>query len=196
MQSIFEEIVEERKRQNTKWGQQDHPSIRELSEHLPEAQAHYYEIPTEERAKSLCNVAFDSGVPTYAHIAVEELSEVVGAADEIERRKELVQLAAVVVQWIQNIDRSNKTQMEVTTQTVRERALQVVINFHPHATGIQNAEIHESQELINDLDFDSLDLIELIMEQEKEFSMFIPDTEAEKVVTVKDLLDLIESKVK
>ena len=48
---------------------------------------------------------------------------------------------------------------------------------------------------IDDLGADSLDLVELIMGIEEEFNIEIPDGEAEKVVTVGDVVDYIKDNV-
>ena len=45
---------------------------------------------------------------------------------------------------------------------------------------------------IDDLGADSLDIVELIMALEEEFDMEIPDSDAEKVVTVGDVVDYIK----
>lgn len=52
----------------------------------------------------------------------------------------------------------------------------------------------ESQ-FIDDLGADSLDLVELIMGIEEEFNIEIPDGEAEKVVTVEDVVEYIKENV-
>lgn len=44
-----------------------------------------------------------------------------------------------------------------------------------------------------DLGADSLDTVELIMAFEEEFGIEIPDTEAEKIKTIKDVIDYIEA---
>ena len=49
---------------------------------------------------------------------------------------------------------------------------------------------------IDDLGADSLDLVELIMGIEEEFNLEIPDGEAEKVVTVGDVVDYIKENIK
>ena len=46
---------------------------------------------------------------------------------------------------------------------------------------------------IDDLDADSLDIVELIMALEEEFDMEIPDEEAEKISTVGDVINYIKS---
>ncbi len=48
---------------------------------------------------------------------------------------------------------------------------------------------------IDDLGADSLDLVELIMALEEEFDIEIPDADAEKVVTVGDVVDYIKENV-
>ncbi|HIE32704.1 MAG TPA: acyl carrier protein, partial [Thermodesulfobacteriaceae bacterium] len=49
---------------------------------------------------------------------------------------------------------------------------------------------------VDDLGADSLDLVELVMAMEEEFGMEISDEEAEKLRTVKDVLDYIKERVK
>ena len=46
---------------------------------------------------------------------------------------------------------------------------------------------------IDDLGADSLDIVELIMALEEEFDLEIPDAEAEKIVTVSDVVEYIKS---
>lgn len=52
-------------------------------------------------------------------------------------------------------------------------------------------EVKLESEFKNDLGFDSLDEIELIMECENEFDITISDNEAEKIKTVNDAVELI-----
>lgn len=47
-----------------------------------------------------------------------------------------------------------------------------------------------------DLGADSLDVVELVMTFEEEFGLEIPDEDAEKIKTVKDAIDYVESKAK
>lgn len=47
---------------------------------------------------------------------------------------------------------------------------------------------------IDDLGADSLDVVELIMALEEEFDMEIPDTDAEKISTVNDVVEYIRDK--
>ena len=55
---------------------------------------------------------------------------------------------------------------------------------------------NEDLELRNDIGFDSLDCVEFLMHIERDFKISIPDEEAEPVKTVKEVIDIIEQKVK
>lgn len=61
--------------------------------------------------------------------------------------------------------------------------------------GIERKDINLTSNFKNDLGADSLDTVELVMEIDKEFKINIPDEEMEKILTVKDALDLIEKRV-
>jgi hypothetical protein len=65
----------------------------------------FYGLPTTVDAQAACDQAHARGELTWAHVAVEELCESVDAPDDVQRREELVQLAAVCVAWIESIDR-------------------------------------------------------------------------------------------
>ena len=56
--------------------------------------------------------------------------------------------------------------------------------------------VTEDASFIDDLGADSLDLVELIMALEEEFGIEIPDGDAEKVVTVGDVVSYIKENVK
>ncbi len=59
--------------------------------------------------------------------------------------------------------------------------------------GVEAEQIKMDSNFIDDLGADSLDTVELIMAFEEEFEVEIPDTDAEKIKTVKDVIDYIES---
>lgn len=61
--------------------------------------------------------------------------------------------------------------------------------------GVEEHEVTREASFTNDLGADSLDTVELIMEFEKEFEISIPDEEAEKIQTVGQAIELLESKV-
>ncbi|MBF0223983.1 MAG: acyl carrier protein [Desulfobacterales bacterium] len=56
-------------------------------------------------------------------------------------------------------------------------------------------EVVREASLIDDLGADSLDLVELMMSMEDEFDLEIPEKESEKIKTVKDIIEYIESKL-
>jgi len=55
-------------------------------------------------------------------------------------------------------------------------------------------EIKEDSKFVEDLGADSLDVVELVMALEEKFDIEIPDDEAEKIQTVQDVVNYIESK--
>ena len=59
--------------------------------------------------------------------------------------------------------------------------------------GVDESTITEDSSFIDDLNADSLDMVELVMAMEQEFDIEIPDDVAEKVSTVKDAIDYIKS---
>ena len=62
--------------------------------------------------------------------------------------------------------------------------------------GVDESEVSPEASFTNDLGADSLDTVELIMEFEKEFSIGIPDDQAENIATVGDAIKYIEANVK
>ena len=61
---------------------------------------------------------------------------------------------------------------------------------------VSETAVTEEASFIDDLGADSLDLVELIMALEEEFGIEIPDGDAEKVVTVGDVVSYIKENVK
>ena len=61
--------------------------------------------------------------------------------------------------------------------------------------GVAEASVEMESSFIDDLGADSLDIVELVMALEEEFDMEIPDTDAEKVVTVGDVVEYIKENV-
>ena len=66
-----------------------------------------------------------------------------------------------------------------------------VVDIISEQMGADKAEIVRETSFINDLNADSLDTVELVMEFEDEFDMSIPDEEAEKIQTVGAAIDYI-----
>ena len=78
---------------------------------------------------------------------------------------------------------------------VFERIKKIVVD----QLGVDEAEVTPSSNFVDDLGADSLDLVELIMALEEEFSkpdkkMEIPDEDAEKIATIQDAIDYIKDR--
>ncbi len=76
---------------------------------------------------------------------------------------------------------------EVDVQAIEDKVIEII----SEQMGADKAEITRETSFINDLNADSLDTVELVMEFEDEFDMSIPDEEAEKIQTVGAAIDYI-----
>ncbi|MEE8335803.1 MAG: acyl carrier protein [Candidatus Neomarinimicrobiota bacterium] len=59
--------------------------------------------------------------------------------------------------------------------------------------GVEEDKVIPEASFVDDLGADSLDTVELIMQLEEEFSIEIPDEDAEKMTTVKSTIDYIDA---
>ena len=62
--------------------------------------------------------------------------------------------------------------------------------------GVPEADVKPEASFVNDLGADSLDTVELVMALEEEFSVEIPDEDAEKIATVQNAIEYIKAKAK
>jgi len=76
----------------------------------------------------------------------------------------------------------------VDVQEVEKKVIEIV----SEQMGVDKAEISRETSFVNDLNADSLDTVELVMELEDEFEMSIPDEEAVKIQTVGQAIDYIK----
>ena len=79
--------------------------------------------------------------------------------------------------------------------TVFERVKKIVID----QLGVEESEVTLNASFVDDLNADSLDLVELIMTMEEEFSdqgkpLEIPDEDAEKIIRVQDAVEYIKER--
>lgn len=79
--------------------------------------------------------------------------------------------------------------------TVYERVRRIIVE----QLGVEEEEVVPTASFVDDLNADSLDLVELIMTMEEEFSndtrtVEISDEDAEKIVTVQDAVDYIKDR--
>ena len=77
--------------------------------------------------------------------------------------------------------------MSVDIEAIESKVIEIV----SEQMGVDKAEISRETSFINDLNADSLDTVELVMEFEDEFDTSIPDEEAEKIQTVGAAIDYI-----
>ena len=73
--------------------------------------------------------------------------------------------------------------------------VQKVQDIIAESLGVKRNEVVSSASFIEDLNADSLDIVELVMTIEKEFDIEIPDDEAERIRTVQDAIDYIKAHV-
>lgn len=73
---------------------------------------------------------------------------------------------------------------------------QEVIDIIVEQLGVDSSEVTLEKSFIEDLNADSLDLTELIMTFEERFGFEISEEDAEKLKTVKDVVDYIEARKK
>ena len=77
--------------------------------------------------------------------------------------------------------------VEVDVKAIEAKVIKII----SEQMGADKTEISRETSFINDLNADSLDTVELVMEFEDEFDMNIPDEEAEKIRTVGDAVKYI-----
>ena len=73
------------------------------------------------------------------------------------------------------------------SQKTQDKVFQIVSD----QMSVDVGELSRETSFVNDLNADSLDTVELVMELEDEFSMTIPDEEAEKLKTVGEAVDYV-----
>ncbi len=76
----------------------------------------------------------------------------------------------------------------------REDALKRITKVVASQLSLSEDEINETSSFTTDLGADSLDTVELVMAFEDEFSVEIPDEDAEKIATIKDAVDYVYAK--
>ena len=76
-----------------------------------------------------------------------------------------------------------------------DEVVQKVQDIIAESLGVKRSEVVPAASFIDDLNADSLDIVELVMTIEKEFDIEIPDSEAEKIRTVQDAVDYIVAHV-
>ena len=76
----------------------------------------------------------------------------------------------------------------MNNEEIFEKLKEIIVN----QLGVEKEQIKMKSTFVDDLSADSLDIVELVMNIEEEFDMEIPDEEAEKIVTVEDVVKYIQ----
>ncbi|MFG0257760.1 MAG: acyl carrier protein [Phycisphaerales bacterium JB043] len=76
----------------------------------------------------------------------------------------------------------------MTEQEIEAKVTEIVSK----QMGVDESKISRETSFVNDLNADSLDTVELVMELEDEFETSIPDEDAEKIQTVGQAIDFIK----
>ena len=76
----------------------------------------------------------------------------------------------------------------MSSNTVFDRLKKIIVD----QLGVDEAEVVSTASFVDDLNADSLDLVELIMSLEEEFKLQISDADAEKITSVGEAQDYIE----
>ncbi len=79
----------------------------------------------------------------------------------------------------------------MSSEEILEKVKKIIVE----QLGVADTAVTMEASFIDDLGADSLDIVELIMALEEEFDIEIPDSDAEKVVTVGDVVDYIKDHV-
>ncbi len=104
MDSIIQELKAERLFQDGKWGVQNRPILDPILLHRDaKRMTDEYEIPSEERAKSMVEIHAHRGDLTYMHILVEEVSEAASCGSNAENLRK-----AVIIAMIECLDRNGR----------------------------------------------------------------------------------------
>jgi acyl carrier protein len=78
----------------------------------------------------------------------------------------------------------------MSDKTIEEKVKDIIVE----QLGVNPEQVTSTASFIEDLGADSLDTVELVMAFEEEFSVEVPDEDAEKLLTVGDVVKYIEEK--
>lgn len=74
--------------------------------------------------------------------------------------------------------------------SIEQRVKEIIVE----QLGVEESQVTERAKFVEDLGADSLDTVELVMALEEEFSLEIPDEDAEKIASVGDAINYIQDK--
>ena len=79
----------------------------------------------------------------------------------------------------------------MSTETILETVQSILVD----QLGVDPDQVSMESNFIDDLNADSLDIVELVMAMEQEFGISIPDEEAERIKTVGDAVNFIKDNI-
>lgn len=97
--SVTVEVVAEWSRQDSLWGEQNHP----------DGTGGVTAVEQANVRKRLCQHAVRMGLLTWRDVLMEEVAEAFAESDPAALRNELIQVAAVAMNWVDAIDRREPT---------------------------------------------------------------------------------------
>lgn len=112
--AVIRDVLDEMKRQDATWGEQNHPDLyaddpyRNERYYAAEAAAWKAENAGRVYQQNTLGASKDQNC-AWDGILLEEVFEALEEADPVKRRKELVQVAGVAMQWVAAIDRREAT---------------------------------------------------------------------------------------
>lgn len=77
----------------------------------------------------------------------------------------------------------------MSEQEIFEKVKDIVVE----QLGVEEEKVTKEATFVDDLAADSLDIVELVMQIEEEFDIEIADSEAEKIVTVADVVEYLKN---
>jgi len=84
-----------------------------------------------------------------------------------------------------------KEEKPMSTETIFETVQSILVE----QLGVEEDQVNMDSNFIDDLNADSLDIVELVMAMEQEFGISIPDEEAERIKTVGDAVNFIKENI-
>lgn len=94
---VINDVLQERRAQDAKWGEQNHP----------DGTGYDWDVLNAQYYREKCDTAFADGRGTYKDILREEVFEAFAEKDPEKLKQELIQVAAVAVAWVEKLLRED-----------------------------------------------------------------------------------------
>jgi len=106
----------------------------------------------------------------------------------------LIRLLALLARTALSFPRAGNSNQQIfmADKSIEEKVKDIIVE----QLGVNPEQVTPQASFIEDLGADSLDIVELVMAFEEEFSVEVPDEDAEKLQTVGDVINYIKEKAK